>query len=319
MIPAAIIKIGSKMTTRDEAAARFQGVMATPVTPFRDDYSLDVDAVESNAARLVGDGAAGLVVCGSIGELPTLTADEWEAVVARSIAAGGPAVPVFATVAHTDMRVVRRMVERAAELGVSGVVIVPPFYYAISDAEIYGFYREVDAGGVPFIVYNHPGTGRPEIGVSVLKEIAGLDHFAGLKEATENGVEYLAKRTLLKGRANILSAAESVLFFMAAAGTDGCLTAVSTFAPSFLKGLLAAFDAGDLKGARAINTRLMAFRDIVHHQAAEGRTAYLTVSKAAVEIAGLRAGPPRPPIAPLSAGARRQLAIVLRDELGITR
>ena len=305
------------MASRDEATRAFAGVMATPVTPFKADFTLDADAVEQNAAALVARGAAGMVVCGSIGELPTLTGDEWERVVAASISGGGSATPVFATVGHTDQRIVLDTIARAAAMGATGVVVVPPFYYSLGPREIVAFYREVDAVGVPFVVYNHPNTGRPEIGLDVLEIIAGLDNFAGLKEATSDGVEYIAKRDLLRGRANILAASESHLFFMASAGTDGCLTAVSAFAPQFLISLLKAIDDGDVAGARARNDRLMAFRHIVHETAADGRTGYLTVSKAAVEIAGLRAGPPRPPIAPLAQDMRKRLADVMRDRLGL--
>ncbi|MBZ0153616.1 MAG: dihydrodipicolinate synthase family protein, partial [Planctomycetes bacterium] len=59
-------------------------VQATPITPFTAKGGLDAEGAAENAARLAADGAAGLVVCGSIGELPSLALEEWEQVVAAN-------------------------------------------------------------------------------------------------------------------------------------------------------------------------------------------------------------------------------------------
>lgn len=300
-----------------QIAARFRGVQATPITPFRQDMSLDADAVAANAERLIGDGAAGLVVCGSIGELPSLSFAEWSAVVGASAGAAGGRVPVLATVGHTDVRVVRDMLEAAVRQGADGAVVVPPYYYGITQAEVVAFYRSVDAVGVPFIVYSHPGTGRPEIGVAALSEIAGLANFSGLKEATSNGVEFLEKKRLLDGRLPVLAAAESYLFFMFAAGADGCLTAVSAFAPRFLIRFEQAFAQSDLQTARALNQRLMAFRALVHEESVGGRPGYITVAKCAAEMCGLAAGPVRPPLKPLPKERRSALEAILREALDV--
>ena len=303
--------------TREQAAAQFRGVIATPITPFNDDFSLDVDGVESNVDALLVRGAEGFVVCGSIGELPTLTADEWQQVVQSTVAVTSQQCPVYATVGHTDLREAIRMVERAAVLGCTGVVVVPPFYYSLARSEIVDFYRHIDRAGVPFVVYNHPGTGRPEIDTDTVGELAAMDNFAGLKEATANANEFRAKRAMLGGRFNILAAAESHLFSMGVMGIDGCLTAVSAFMPSFLKPLMIALAEDDLQEARRINNHLMVFRDIVHALDATGTTGYLVVTKAATELAGLKAGPPRPCLSPLAPDMVEKLALVVRDELGV--
>src|SRR5437762_3599033 len=57
-------------------AGRFGSVITAMVTPFRDDYALDLDGAQSLAAWLLENGSDGLVVAGSTGEAPTLTHQE---------------------------------------------------------------------------------------------------------------------------------------------------------------------------------------------------------------------------------------------------
>jgi len=53
-------------------AGRFGSVVTAMVTPFRDDFSLDLDRAQEIAAYLLDNGSDGLVVAGSTGESPTL-------------------------------------------------------------------------------------------------------------------------------------------------------------------------------------------------------------------------------------------------------
>src|SRR5436305_14169806 len=52
--------------------ARFGAVITAMVTPFHDDYTLDLDGAQALAGHLLDSGSDGLVVTGSTGEAPTL-------------------------------------------------------------------------------------------------------------------------------------------------------------------------------------------------------------------------------------------------------
>jgi len=300
-----------------ERSLSIGGVLASPVTPFTANGDLALGALPSYLEQLLMKGATALVVCGTIGELPTLSRSEWTAVVRESVAVASDRVPLMATVGHTDLREVRRALEEAARLGCAAVVVVTPYYHALSSQEVVTSYRSVSEVGVPFIPYNHPRGAGASVGPRELAEIAGFDNFVGLKDASPNLQEYLKKQRILEGRAPIIVASESVLFFHLAAGATACLTALSSFAPDYLTALFQVFEFGDLDRARRLNADLMAFRRIVEDESEGGRPGFITVSKAALDILGRPVGPPRPPLLPLSDARKAEIELVLTERLGL--
>lgn len=300
-------------------SAPMGGIVSAPITPFHGDFSLDEEGLRRNVAVLAREGADAIAACGSIGEHPVLSEDEWDTAVRLTVegAREGGGVPVYVTVGHTDMRVVRRRIVIAREAGAAGLVVTPPYYFPLSIDELIDYYHMIADQGVPFLAYNNPTTGGPVITPEALAAIADLPGFVGLKEATPNVMEFVQKRAILEERAPIIAAAETQVFFMLMAGADGCLTATATVAPGFLRPMWQAAQAGDVARTRAEYRRLLAFRRIVDAENRKGRAGYLPVAKAAMELRGLAGGPPRPPVRPLGESERRALADVMVEHLGL--
>ena len=61
---------------------RFPGVIGFPVTPFNDDDQLDEAAFRSNLEFMAAHEFAALCCCGSNGEMPSLTLEEYRRVAA---------------------------------------------------------------------------------------------------------------------------------------------------------------------------------------------------------------------------------------------
>jgi 4-hydroxy-tetrahydrodipicolinate synthase len=305
------------MMSKEAEHRRVGGIISAAITPFRFDYTLDEEGIVRNAEALIRDGVDFLVALGSIGEHCALNRDETRRVVQLMVEAADRRVPVIATVAGTDWRAVLTDVAAAAELGAELVMVPPPYYFPLSPPEVIDFYQLVDGIQVPFVTYSNPTTGGPAIKVSELEIISRLPRFRGAKDATPDPNEFRDKKLCLGSRWPLIAAAESQIAYALLAGADGILTATTTFAPSFLRGMWEAARKGDLMGVAAINEQLMRFRRLVDRENARGSPGYLPISKAAMELRGLAAGPPRPPVRALSAEARSELARVMIEHLGI--
>src|SRR5258708_21820741 len=83
------------MTARD-VRNRFTGVFGFPITPFRKDLSLDLDALARNVADMVQHPFCALVAAGGTGELYSMTVDEIVEVVRVTVQAAGGKMPVVA-------------------------------------------------------------------------------------------------------------------------------------------------------------------------------------------------------------------------------
>src|SRR5260370_5054370 len=119
------------MTAKD-VRNRFKGVFGFPVTPFRKDLSLDLDALERNVADMVRHPFCGLVAAGGTGELYSMTVEEIVAVVRVTVQAAGGKVPVVAGTGYKAAlgAAVARKTEKA---GAACPLAPPPHFLQATD------------------------------------------------------------------------------------------------------------------------------------------------------------------------------------------
>ena len=168
-------------------AAAFEGVLPALITPFTDDgAAVDTDALAGLVERCVAAGVGGLVPAGSTGEFTTLSLDERRLVTECVIeAAGGrvPTIPGTGALSTADTVAPREHAERA---GAAAVMIVPPFYAALTWRELVRHLAAVaERISIPIMYYNIPeATGlrltieqyqelRRVAGVTCLKDTGG--------------------------------------------------------------------------------------------------------------------------------------------------
>src|ERR687888_985965 len=174
----------------------FHGVLPALVTPFTDDGdAIDTHALAKIVDRLVGAGVGGLVPGGSTGEFTTLTHAERREVVELTVAAAAGRVPVVAGTGALSTRETVELSVHAERAGAAAVMIVPPFYDALSWRELLAHYTAVaDAIAIPIMYYNLPSaTGvkltpaqLAELPVSCLKDTGG-DAVAATELIQTNG------------------------------------------------------------------------------------------------------------------------------------
>ena len=120
------------------------GVFAAVLTPQTADLSPDHDALAKHCRWLLDNGCDGLAVLGTTGEGNAFSVDERIAILeglAEAGIAGETLLPGTGCCALSDTV---RLTRRAVELGVAGVLVLPPFYYKnVSDEGLFAAYAEV--------------------------------------------------------------------------------------------------------------------------------------------------------------------------------
>src|SRR3982751_4242701 len=113
----------SDMSLRD----RIRGVLGFPITPFRKDLSLDLDALARNVDEMAAHPFCAMVAAGGTGELYSLSIDEIEAVVRTSVEAVNGRMPIVAgTGYNTPMGV--EIAKRLEKAGADCILVLPPYY-----------------------------------------------------------------------------------------------------------------------------------------------------------------------------------------------
>jgi 4-hydroxy-tetrahydrodipicolinate synthase len=303
------------MTDAAELGGRLRGVLCATVTPFQPaTLAVDWAGVRHNVEWLVARGIELIVVNGSIGEPTSLSEAEQRRLVRETVdVAGGRAVVVAGCTDPNPQTVVDRARD-ATEAGAAGILVAPPGAFRLSSAEIVEFFRIVDRdAGVPLVVYDNPAVARSSLELETIDALASLPTFAGLKEADPDVLRFQRIMDRFGGRFPVIAAVEDPLLFHLVAGARACMTASAAFAPRILRELLEAVAESDLPRARERFAQVRQFRDLFAAELATGRPAWLPYTKAAVDLVGGRAGPPRPPLLPIGPAEIERLARVLAD------
>src|SRR5688572_2708989 len=111
----------------DVLRAQLVGPIAFPVTPFRDDLSLDLAGLGRNVEMLLEHPPAAMVAPGGTGEMYSLTPAEHRQVVEAVVAKCRGRVPVIAGVGF-NAAIAADLARDAARAGAEGILAFPPYY-----------------------------------------------------------------------------------------------------------------------------------------------------------------------------------------------
>ena len=110
---------------------KLSGVIAFPVTPFKEDLSLDLPGLHENLTKLLEHPIAAVVAAGGTGELYSLTPAEYARVVELTTHAVEDRVPVIAGVGF-GQRLAVEMAQAAEKAGADGILAFDPFHEGLS-------------------------------------------------------------------------------------------------------------------------------------------------------------------------------------------
>src|SRR5437764_4365202 len=158
------------------------------VTPFKKDQSVDEPRLRDLAEWQIASGIGFLVPCGTTGETPTLTRDEWLRVIDIVIEVGAGRVPIVAgATSNATAEAVEKAKTITAKKGVDAVLTASPYYNKPTQEGQYQHFRAIaEAIDKPIILYNVPGRTAANIEPATLVRLAELKNIAGVKEASGN-------------------------------------------------------------------------------------------------------------------------------------
>jgi len=167
---------------------KLRGCGTALVTPFRKDGSIDEPALRSLVAWQVESGIDFLVPCGTTGETPTLSRDEWLRVIDVTIEVAGGRVPIVAGATSNSTRdAVEKAETVAAHRGVDAILTASPYYNKPTQEGQYQHFKAIaEAVEKPLILYNVPGRTGANLEPATLARLAQIPNVIAVKEASGN-------------------------------------------------------------------------------------------------------------------------------------
>ena len=275
---------------------RIRGVLGFPVTPFRKDLSLDLDALARNVDEMAAHPFCALVAAGGTGELYSLTPDEIESVVRATVEAARGRMPVVAGAGY-NAAIGAEMARRAEKAGAECILALPPYYINAPLDGLIAYYEAIaSATGLPLMVYSRDwAVFTPETTARLADRIPNLQFW---KDGQGDARKYQRIVHALGDRLAWLGGlGDDCVPAYFAIGVQAYTSSISNIAPRLSIELAEAGMARDFARLDTLMRKyvhpLYAIRDRV-------KGYEVTAMKAAMEIIGMPAGPVRPPLTPCS-------------------
>jgi len=239
---------------------QLRGCGTALVTPFRQDGSVDEPALRSLVAWQIDSGIDFLVPCGTTGETPTLTHEEWLQVVDMTVEVVAGRVPILAGATSNSTRdAVEKAKEVAARPGVNAILTASPYYNKPTQEGQYRHFRAIaEAVDKPIILYNVPGRTGANIEPATLARLAEVPNIAGVKEASGNMAQIAEVCAAVPESFLVFSGDDAITLPVIALGGVGIISVASNEIPREMAEMTRAALNGDWATARRLQRKYLA-------------------------------------------------------------
>jgi 4-hydroxy-tetrahydrodipicolinate synthase len=233
---------------------QLRGCGTALVTPFHQDGSLDEPALTTLVNWQIESGIDFLVPCGTTGETPTLSHDEWLRVIDLTIEAAAGRVPVVAgATSNSTHDAVAKAKEVADRPGVDAILTASPYYNKPTQEGQYQHFKAIaEAVSKPVILYNVPGRTGANLEPVTVARLAEVPNISGVKEASGNLTQIAEICAAARPDFSVLSGDDSVTLAVIAVGGVGLISVASNEIPREMTEMTRAALNNDWNAARQI-------------------------------------------------------------------
>ncbi|MGZ8596083.1 MAG: 4-hydroxy-tetrahydrodipicolinate synthase [Actinomycetota bacterium] len=289
-------------------AGRFGSVVTAMVTPFRDDHAVDLDGAGSLASWLIDNGSDAIVVAGSTGESPTLTHKEKSELfraVGDAIRGRGKLICGVGTYSTAETL---ELTQAAEDADADGLLVVTPYYNKPPQRGLVAhFERVADATELPIIAYNIPGRTATRIEHATLLQLSEKPNIVAVKDSTGDfqGISRLIAEA--PEGFEVYSGDDWATFGYVCLGAVGVVSVAAHLVGPQIRQMIDLIETGDVPAARKVHEALSPLFNALFV------TSNPIPLKAALEMVGRPAGPPRLPLVPATSEERDRVRKALED------
>ncbi len=278
-------------------STRLRGIFTPNIVPLDSDGEIHEAELRRYVDWLIDRGVHGLYPNGSTGEFTRFTVEERRRIIEIMTDQNRGRVPILAGAAEANVRETIRACEYYHELGCRAVAIVSPFYYKLSPAGVYAYFKEIaDNTPIDVTLYNIPMFASP-IDVPTVRKLAEeCPRVVAIKDSSGDLPHMMRMIDAVRPHRPefaFLTGWDAALMPMLLLGCDGGTNATSGVVPEITRKLYDLTLLGKLDGARNLQYRLLRLFDAMIYSAEfpEG-------FRAALRLRGIETGKGRQPQSP---------------------
>ncbi|MGZ4789465.1 MAG: 4-hydroxy-tetrahydrodipicolinate synthase [Terriglobales bacterium] len=238
---------------------KLRGCGTALVTPFKSDGSIDDRALRSLVEWQVESKIDFLVPCGTTGETPTLSHDEWLHVIDTTIEVVNGRVPIVAgATSNSTNDAVAKAKEVANRKGVDAILTASPYYNKPTQEGQYQHFKAIaESVDKPLVLYNVPGRTAANIEPATLARLAAIKNIVAVKEASGSITQIAEVCNIVPEGFAVLSGDDAVTLPVISLGGVGIISVASNEIPREMAEMTRAALANDWDKARSLQRKYL--------------------------------------------------------------
>lgn len=232
-----------------------KGMGVALITPFKEDESVDYDALGRIVEYQIQNGTDYIVALGTTAETPTLTEDEKKKIIDVVITKVRGQVPIILGVGGNNTKAIAETLKNGDFRGIDGILSVTPYYNKPSQEGIYQHYKAIaEASPLPIILYNVPGrTGVNMTAETTLRIANEFKNVVAVKEASGDitQMDDIIKRK--PENFDVISGDDGITFPLITLGAVGVISVIGNAFPKEFSRMIRLALEGDYQSALTIH------------------------------------------------------------------
>ena len=287
----------------------FKGLGIALITPFKEDGSVDYDALIRLVDYQLNNGADFFCILATTGETPTLTREEKQKIKDLVVDYVQARVPILMGCGGNNTAAVIEELQTADFKGIDGILSVCPYYNKPSQEGLYQHFKAIAAATqLPVVLYNVPGrTGVNLQAATTVRLARDCQNIVAIKEASGN-LEQVDE--IIKNKPSdfdVISGDDSLTFPMVSCGAVGVISVIGNALPKEFSRMIRLQMRGEYDPARTIHHR---FTDLFSLLFVDGNPAGV---KAMLSEMGFIENKLRLPLVPMRINNMQRMAEILRE------
>ena len=247
---------------------KFIGTGVALVTPFKEDLSVDYEALKKLVNYNIENGIDYLVINGTTGESGTITEEEKQEIINVIVQTNNKRLPLVLGVGGSNTALVVKELKTRNFSGIDGILSVAPYYSKPTQEGFYQHFKAIaTATDLPIILYNVPGrTAKNMDPATTLRLAKDFKNITGVKEAGNNTQQYYA---LLKDKPadfSVISGDDDLALGVVLAGGSGVISVIGQAFPKQFSAMIRHGLSGNNNEGYAIHYKMMDIVDLIFEE-----------------------------------------------------
>ncbi|HEU4796446.1 MAG TPA: 5-dehydro-4-deoxyglucarate dehydratase, partial [Pyrinomonadaceae bacterium] len=285
---------------------KLSGVIAFPITPFKDDLSLDLPGLHQNLNKLLEYPVSAVVPAGGTGEMYSLTPAEYLRVIELTVLAVEDRIPVIAGVG-VGQRLGVEMAQAAEKAGADGILVFPSYYVQAEEEGLFEYYRSIaKATRLGTIIYSRDWA---RFTPAMVERLTSIQNLVAWKDGQgdirqlQSIIHHVGERLLWIG-----GAGDDLIGAYYSTGIRAFSSSIASVAPALA---LKLHELAVVDDTEALAELLEKCVIPLYALRARRRGYEVSAMKAMMDMVGLNGGPVRPPLVNVTPGELDELRTII--------